>query len=269
MRIVLGTADLREEPRTTQLLDRFYEAGGRAIDVANVYGDGKSERAVGSWLRRRGVRDVVLYSKGCHPPYCSPELVSAEVSQALALLGVDRVDVFMLHRDDPSVPVSAFADALQQEVAAGRIGGFGVSNWALTRFHELVDYSGGGGGPVAFSNHFSLGEMVTPTWPGCLSSTRDEVAAVGGDGAEILPRARLPVGYSAGAAGRRRRGPRPGRGTPAAAHRPRGRQRRRSAGRLPGLPPPRRGRPFGRPVHARRLEEPERPVRERPSHRQH
>lgn len=37
MRLVLGTADLCDEPLTLRLLDHFYDAGGRAIDVANVY----------------------------------------------------------------------------------------------------------------------------------------------------------------------------------------------------------------------------------------
>jgi aryl-alcohol dehydrogenase-like predicted oxidoreductase len=82
----------------------------------------------------------------------------------------------MLHRDDPAVPVTAFADALHDEVAAGRIGGFGVSNWTRARYRELKQHVGGvDGGLVAFSNHFSLREMVTPTWPGCLAVTKDEL----------------------------------------------------------------------------------------------
>ena len=88
--------------------------------------DGESARAVGAWLASRDVReDIVLYAKGCHPPYCSPSLVAAEVDKALTDLGVDRLDVFSLHRDDPDVPVEAFAEALVEQVESGKLAGFG------------------------------------------------------------------------------------------------------------------------------------------------
>ena len=57
------------------------------------------------WLASRSPDGVVVYAKGCHPPHCAPELVGAEVDRALSLLGLDRVDFFILHRDDPSLPV--------------------------------------------------------------------------------------------------------------------------------------------------------------------
>jgi aryl-alcohol dehydrogenase-like predicted oxidoreductase len=200
VRLVLGTADLRDEALSSRLLDQFYDAGGRAIDVANVYGDGESERVVGKWLRTRRVRDdVILYGKGCHPPYCSPELVGSEVDRALELLGVERLDVFMLHRDDPDVRVQAFAAALRDQVVVGKIGGFGVSNWAPARFVELRDgLESGGNELVAFSNHFSLGEMVTPTWPGCLGATKGELERVLDTGVEFIAWASLAMGYFAG-----------------------------------------------------------------------
>ena len=59
-----------------------------------------------------------MYAKGCHPPNCLPELVPSEVDEARRLLGVERIDVFVLHRDEPSLPVAAFADALLEQVAA-------------------------------------------------------------------------------------------------------------------------------------------------------
>jgi aryl-alcohol dehydrogenase-like predicted oxidoreductase len=121
-RLVFGSADLKDDDVTGRLLDQFYEAGGRSLDVANVYANGESERAVGKWLAARGVRDdLVLYGKGCHPPYCSPPLVAEEVDNALALLGVDYLEVFMLHRDDSEVPVELFADALLESHLPGRV----------------------------------------------------------------------------------------------------------------------------------------------------
>ena len=138
MRLVFGTLDLPDTELAPRILDRFYAAGGRALDVANVYRDGESAEAVGRWLRARHWPDgVVVYAKGCHPPYCRPELVPSELDKARGLLGVDRIDVFILHRDDPSFPAAAFADALLEQVAADKIGGFGVSNWTVPRLREL------------------------------------------------------------------------------------------------------------------------------------
>jgi aryl-alcohol dehydrogenase-like predicted oxidoreductase len=199
VRLILGTADFKADAVTPRILDRFVAAGGRAIDVANVYGEGESERAVGKWLGSRASDDlIVLYGKGCHPPYCSPDLVRKEVEEALTLLGVERLDVFMLHRDDAAIPVGEWADALQSEVDGGRIGGFGVSNWTLSRFRELEDYAGAGDGPVVFSNHFSLGEMVRPSWPGCLALTKDELGELLEGDVEVLAWASLAMGYFAG-----------------------------------------------------------------------
>jgi aryl-alcohol dehydrogenase-like predicted oxidoreductase len=201
LRLVFGTLDLPDTSLAPRILDRFYAAGGRALDVANVYRDGESAQAVGRWLRARHSPDgVVVYAKGCHPPYCRPELVSSELDKALRLLGVDRIDVFILHRDDPSLPVAAFADALLEQVAAEKISGFGVSNWTVPRLRELQGYLDGVGedGLVAFSNHFSLAEMVAEPWPGCLAVDKQDLLALADTDLLILAWSSLATGFFAG-----------------------------------------------------------------------
>ena len=201
MRLVFGTLDLPDTSLAPRILDRFYAAGGRALDVANVYRDGESEQAVGRWLHARHSPDgVVVYAKGCHPPYCRPELVSSELDRARGLLGLDRIDVFVLHRDDPSLPVAAFADALLEQVAAGTIGGFGVSNWTVPRLRELQLHLDrvGEDGLVVFSNHFSLAEMVTEPWPGCLAVNKQDLIALADTDLLILAWSSLATGFFAG-----------------------------------------------------------------------
>lgn len=200
-RLVFGTFDLPDTALAGRVLDRFYAGGGRALDVANVYRDGEAAEAVGRWLRgRRSPEGVVVYAKGCHPPYCRPDLVPAELDKARGLLGLDRIDVFILHRDDPSLPAAAWADALLEQVAAGRIGGFGVSNWTVARLRELRAYVDriGEDGLVAFSNHFSLAEMVSAPWPGCLAVSKEEVAALADADVKLLAWSSLATGFFAG-----------------------------------------------------------------------
>lgn len=201
MRLVFGTVDLPDTSLAPRLLDRFHAAGGRALDVANVYRDGEAAQAVGRWLRERHSPDgVVLYAKGCHPPNCLPELVSSEVDRARRLLGVERIDVFVLHRDEPSLPVAAFADALLEQVAAGRIGGFGVSNWTVPRLRELQRYLDriGEDGLFVFSNHFSLAQMVAEPWPDCLAVDKQELLALADTDLLILAWSSLATGFFAG-----------------------------------------------------------------------
>jgi aryl-alcohol dehydrogenase-like predicted oxidoreductase len=200
-RLVFGTVDLADDPLAPRLLDRFYAGGGRALDVANVYRDGESARAAGKWLgARRSPEDVVVYAKGCHPPHTSPELVAPEVDAARGLLGLDRIDVFILHRDDASRPVADWADALLEQVRAGTIGGFGVSNWTVARVRELRGYLDGIGANhlVAFSNHFSLAEMVSAPWPDCLAVSKEELHALGDLNLAVLTWSSLATGYFAG-----------------------------------------------------------------------
>ena len=200
-RIVLGTFAVDDNEAAPALLDRYYAAGGRALDLANVYLDGEAARAAGSWLRQRGrAGDMVLYAKGCHPPSCHPDLVRQEVEHALRLTGLDYLDVFLLHRDNPGVPAAAWVNALGAEVEAGRIGAFGVSNWRLGRTRELAAAAAGRGehGLVAFSNHFSLAELVAEPWPDCIAVAKAELPELAGLGLRMLAWSSLATGYFAG-----------------------------------------------------------------------
>jgi aryl-alcohol dehydrogenase-like predicted oxidoreductase len=199
-RLVFGSADLRDDDVTPTLLDRYYEAGGRKLDLANVYGDGESEKAIGRWLAARGVRDELeLHVKGCHPPYCDPSHVAGEVARSRMLLDVDVLDSFTLHRDDRVIPVEAFAEVLLAQVDLGTIRSFGVSNWTFARFEELQAALGVDAPKLAiFSNHYSLADMVVPTWPGTLAMAQDELSALDGAGVTAIAWAALAAGFFAG-----------------------------------------------------------------------
>jgi aryl-alcohol dehydrogenase-like predicted oxidoreductase len=197
---LFGSADLRDDDVTPTLLDRYYESGGRKLDLANVYGDGESEKAIGRWLASRGVRDELeLHVKGCHPPYCDPSHVRGEVERSRMLLGADTLDSFTLHRDHLEIPVESFAEALLAQVDRGAIASFGVSNWTHARFEELRAALGVDASRLAiFSNHFSLADMLIPTWPGTLAMSQDELAELDRAGVVAIAWAALAAGFFAG-----------------------------------------------------------------------
>jgi aryl-alcohol dehydrogenase-like predicted oxidoreductase len=164
-RLVMGTVH-----PAPALWESFLEAGGTCFDTARHYGD-ETEAALGQLVERLGVRDsVVVFGKGGHPPDCRPEAIPAQLDRSLELLRTDRVDVYLLHRDDPSVPVGEFVDALHDEVRAGRTSAVGLSNWTTERFDAFNAHAAreGKAPAVLLSNQLSLAEMLEPIWPGCL-----------------------------------------------------------------------------------------------------
>jgi predicted dehydrogenase/aryl-alcohol dehydrogenase-like predicted oxidoreductase len=173
-RLVMGVDNQRAWPHLAVMLDDFFERGGNCFDTAYTYGGGRCEELLGAWIASRGTRDqVVILDKGGHTPYCDPENVTRQLQVSLERLRTDRVDVYMLHRDNPAIPAGEFVDALNEHQDAGRIGVYGVSNWTLERVREAEAWAAAHGrrGPGAISNNFSLARMVQPVWAGCVASS--------------------------------------------------------------------------------------------------
>lgn len=176
-RMLLGT-DLNGRiigaPYAFALFDYFVELGGNCFDTAYVYGAGYGEKILGEWMAQRGARDEIhLIAKGAHTPYCYPDKMIEQFHQSLDRLRTDHVEFYMLHRDNPEVPVGEFVEALNAEVKAGRIRCFGGSNWSLARVQEANAYAQAHGlqGFGCVSNQFSLARMVEPVWAGCISAS--------------------------------------------------------------------------------------------------
>ncbi len=175
--------------RVFGMYDDFFELGGNAFDTAYIYGGGSSERDLGLWIRNRGIRnDIVILAKGAHSPHCNPKALSSQLLESLDRLQTDHADIYMMHRDNPDIPVAEFIDVLNEHVRAGRIRIFGGSNWSLARVEAANAYAAGKGlqGFSAISNNLSLARMVEAPWGGCLSCSDADSRA-------WLTKARMPV----------------------------------------------------------------------------
>jgi aryl-alcohol dehydrogenase-like predicted oxidoreductase len=158
------------------LLDDVFALGCTTFDMAHGYGNGDVERAFGQWLHSRGLRDqVVILTKGAHHnrdrKRVTPFDITSDLHDSLARLKLDYVDLYILHRDDPAVPVGPIVEALNEHHAAGRIGAFGGSNWTVERIREANEYAAAHNlRPfVASSPNFSLAEQINPPWADCIS----------------------------------------------------------------------------------------------------
>ncbi len=172
-RLIMGVDHQVTWSHASMLFDDFFAQGGNCFDTAFKYGEGRCEKLLGQWIKERGVREqVVIVGKGAHTPYCTPEWMASQLKTSLARLQTDYVDIYMLHRDNPAIPVNAFIHALHEQQVAGRVRAFGASNWSRERVDQanFCAQMDGMNGFVALSNHLSLARMVRQVWTGCLSS---------------------------------------------------------------------------------------------------
>jgi aryl-alcohol dehydrogenase-like predicted oxidoreductase len=172
-RLVMGVDNQRAMPHAAAMFDDYFERGGNCFDCAWIYSGGACEKLLGQWVKNRGVRgQVVILDKGAHTPNCNPGAIGRQLAESLERLQMDHVDIYMMHRDNPEVPVGEFADALNAELRAGRCRAFGGSNWTLQRVKAFNDYAREHGlAPMAaVSNQLSLARPLDVPWKGCLSA---------------------------------------------------------------------------------------------------
>jgi aryl-alcohol dehydrogenase-like predicted oxidoreductase len=177
-RLVQGTVPLssKDPDASRALLDGVFALGCNTFDTAHVYGGGDQERLLGRWIEERGIREeVVILAKGCHHNQdrrrVTPFDIAVDLHDSLARMQLEYVDLYVLHRDDPDVPVGPIVEALNEHVRTGRIRAFGGSNWSHQRIAEANAFASGHGLiPFACSSpNFSLAVQIKEPWPGCIS----------------------------------------------------------------------------------------------------
>lgn len=137
------------EPDAHAILDRFVDAGGTLLDLADVYAGGRSEQIVGNWLASRGSRDQVVLATKARMPVDGASDPNAQglsrgylrraVTASLERLGVDHLDLYQVHAWDPLTPVDEWLSTLDDLVREGVIGAVGVSNVRGYQLQQIVD----------------------------------------------------------------------------------------------------------------------------------
>ncbi|MET4780666.1 aldo/keto reductase [Glaciihabitans sp. UYNi722] len=176
-RLILGCDNQTTLPHASAMFDDFVERGGNAFDTGYIYGNGLMEKLLGQWVTNRGIRDdIVIVGKGAHTPYCDPESLTRQLLETLDRLQTDHLDLYLMHRDNPDIPVGDFVDVLDEHARAGRISAFGGSNWTIPRFEAANEYARANDkqGFAALSNHFGLARALDVPWAGCEHATDPE-----------------------------------------------------------------------------------------------
>ena len=136
--------------------------GYRLIDTAEMYGEGGAEQVVGlavaEALRAGDVRreELFVVSK-VYPHNASRRGTLAACERSLARLGLDHIDLYLLHWRGEH-PLSETCEAMRSLVDAGRIRHWGVSNFDTDDMEELADICGPVQDCAANQVYFSVGE---------------------------------------------------------------------------------------------------------------
>jgi aryl-alcohol dehydrogenase-like predicted oxidoreductase len=150
----LGTmmfGDQTDAAEAARIVEATREAGLNAIDTADVYAAGESERITGRLIARDRERWVLATklgnptTPGANDRGSSRRHMVRALDASLARLGTDWVDILYLHREDATTPLEETVAAMQYLLATGKVHYFGISNfraWSVARMAELCRAAG-------------------------------------------------------------------------------------------------------------------------------
>lgn len=154
-----------------EVLDRYVEGGGNFLDTADSYSfwaegnsGGESETIIGHWLAHRSDRDeLVIATKVSHHPQfagMAPNTIRRAVDASLTRLGIDVIDIYYAHFDDPETPLVESIATMSQLLDQGKIRSIGISNYSAERIDEWLRITDREGfhAPVAVEPQYSLVE---------------------------------------------------------------------------------------------------------------
>jgi aryl-alcohol dehydrogenase-like predicted oxidoreductase len=155
-----------DEEASRPLIRRALDAGITFFDTANVYSDGTSEEIVGRALAEYARRDEIVLATKVHGRMrpgpngggLSRKAIMTEIDHSLRRLGTDYVDLYQIHRFDPTTPVEETMEALHDVVKAGKARYVGASSMYAWQFSK-AQYTARMNGWTRFvsmQNHYNL-----------------------------------------------------------------------------------------------------------------
>jgi len=133
------------------VLDAYRAAGGNFLDTADVYSawapghrGGESEETIGAWLRERRCRGemIVATKVGLGGPDLGQGLSADQIRRgcdaSLRRLGLEHIDLYYAHRDDPATPLEITLAAMDGLVRSGKVRHLGASNYTAPRLEAAL-----------------------------------------------------------------------------------------------------------------------------------
>jgi aryl-alcohol dehydrogenase-like predicted oxidoreductase len=168
-KLKLGTSDLKsasiafggnvfgwtiDEATSHLILDAFVDAGFNLIDTSNTYGPrgeqripGTSETILGSWLKKSGKRNKVLIATKAGREFSgeisglSKKAIFKAVEGSLSRLGIETIDLYQSHTDDPATAPEETLEAYNELIRQGKVRAIGASNFTAERLRQSLEVS--------------------------------------------------------------------------------------------------------------------------------
>ncbi len=155
-----------DEEASRPLIQHAVEAGINFFDTANMYSQGSSEEILGRALKDFAKRDdVVIATKLRHPMRPGPngaglsrKAIMTEIDHSLSRLGTDYVDLYQIHRADPTTPWGETLEALHDLVKVGKVRYLGASSMPAWEFSKALHLQKENGWArfVSMQDHYNL-----------------------------------------------------------------------------------------------------------------
>ena len=142
-----------DEERSRLIIRRGLELGVNFYDTAIAYQSGTSEQYLGRALRDYAKRDEVVVATKFLPRtrgeieagICGQRHVEMMLNTSLKNLGMDHVDLYILHMWDWNTPIEDILEGLNNAVKAGKARYIGISNcfaWQLAKANAVAEKDG-------------------------------------------------------------------------------------------------------------------------------
>src|SRR5205085_37266 len=151
-----------DEKQSADVVHAALDAGITFFDTADMYGGTNSEVFLGKALGKRRHEAIVATKFGLRasdefPGGATPEYVRKAADASLKRLNIDRIDLYQLHKPDPSVPIADTLGAMNDLVKAGKVREIGCSNFSVAQLREADAASTAGAAKfVSVQNEYSL-----------------------------------------------------------------------------------------------------------------
>jgi aryl-alcohol dehydrogenase-like predicted oxidoreductase len=149
------------EDEALRLMDAAWQLGITTFDTADAYGGGRSETAIGNWMRSRGQRPELI-TKTFNPMDAGEDhglgraRITRQIESSLDRLGVESVDFYLAHEFDPDTPLEETISTFESLVQVGLIKNWGVSNFDAEQLRATLAI----GRPTVLQNSYSLLERA-------------------------------------------------------------------------------------------------------------
>jgi len=168
-----------DEAASFRILDAFVDAGGNMIDTADVYSawapghrGGESETVIGRWLKLDPAKrdKIVIATKvgflgakivsGEYVATLEPDVIARACEASLRRLGIDRIDLYYHHKDNPEIPLADSLGAMDALVKAGKVRAVGLSQYPADRLDAAMKVAAEHGltAPCALQTWYNLVE---------------------------------------------------------------------------------------------------------------